>query len=91
MSEDVPVQRLKGYPSGPITKAIEELLLLKPNDPFKFLARYFQHISYKSEVVFLSYQILTKDFSCLDSAIGEAFMLLSRDSLSGIHIKDVHG
>lgn len=91
MSEEVPVQRHKGYPSEPIKKAIEELLIIKPSDPYKFLARYFQHISYKSEVVFLSFQILIKDFKCLDTAMGEAFMLLSRDSLSGIHVKDVLG
>ena len=91
MSEEVPNLRLKGYPSDSIKKAIEELLFLKPDDPYKFLARYFQHVSYKSEVIFLSYQILTRNFSCLDSAVGEAFMLLSRDSLSGVQIKDMLG
>jgi hypothetical protein len=89
MSEDTLGQRLKGYPSDPIKKGLEELLKLKPQDPYKFLARYFSHISYKSEVLFLSFQILTKTYP-LDSELGEAFMLLSRGS-EKVSVKDVLG
>ena len=91
MSEQVRGIRLKGYPSESIKKALVELLTLKPNDPFKFLSRYFQHMSSKSENLFLSFQILTRDFSCLDSALGDVFMLLSKDSLSGVQTKEMLG
>ena len=86
MAEDTLGQRLKGYPSDPIQKGLEELLKLKPQDPYKFLSRYFSHFSYKSEVLFLSFQILNNNF--LDS--GEAFMLLSRNS-DKVSVKDVLG
>lgn len=91
MSEETPPQRHKGYPSAPIKNALEDLLLLKPEDPFKFLARYFQHFSHKSQDLYLSFQLLTNDLNSFDSAVGEAFILLSRDSLSGVQIKDVLG
>lgn len=91
MSEEVPGNRVKGYLSDSIRKALVDLLILKPNDPFKFLARYFQHMSTKSEGLFLSFQILTKNFLCLDSVLGDAFMLLSEESLSAIQTKEMLG
>ena len=48
-------------------------------------------MSTKSEGLFLSFQILTKNFLCLDNVLGDAFMLLSKESLSGIQTKEMLG
>ena len=92
MSEEKSGRRFKGIHSDPIIKGIQELLLIKPKDPFQFLAGYFHHVNIKTEKIFLAFEILNRNFTrSADSLeIGQVFIGLSESNL-GVKIKDVLG